>query len=88
MIEVKNNMLIKTLVENNSLDSNIKAQHGLSLYIETDGHKILFNLGESDLFIQNARKLKVDLQAVDIVIISHGHSDHGGALAKFGYFRE
>lgn len=76
-------MIIKTLVENKSTDPKIKAQHGLSLYIEADNHKILFDLGGGNLFIENAKKLGVDLKAVDIVIISHGHSDHGGALAKF-----
>lgn len=76
-------MLIKTLVENKSFDSNIKAEHGLSLYLEVDNHKLLFDLGGSNLLVQNAEKMGVDLKTIDTVIISHGHVDHGGALKLF-----
>jgi len=74
---------IITLVENNSTSSELQSEHGLSLYIETASHKILFDLGASSLFAENAEKLGVNLKNVDIVIISHGHYDHGGGLNKF-----
>ncbi len=76
-------MKITVLVENISEKENIISQHGLSLYIETENHKILFDMGQSDLFEQNARKLDIDLSDVDIAIISHGHYDHGGGLERF-----
>ena len=65
-------MIIKTLVENTSLSEEFKSEHGLSLYIETKNHKILFDLGKTDLFIDNAKKANVDIEDVDLVIISHG----------------
>lgn len=76
-------MIIKTLVENTSISEKFKSEHGLSLYIETKNHKILFDLGASKLFLENAKKLKIDLSEVDLVIISHGHNDHGGGLKDF-----
>lgn len=76
-------MIIKTLVEDTSVNSDLKAEHGLSLYIETRNHKILFDTGASDLFLKNAEKLNVDIASVDTVIISHGHYDHGGGLSSF-----
>ena len=76
-------MRIVVLCENTTRDEEIIAEHGLSLYIETDSHKILFDMGQTDAFYQNAKKLKVDLSEVDIAILSHGHYDHGGGLAKF-----
>ena len=76
-------MLIKTLVENTAVSEEFKSEHGLSLYIETKKHKLLFDLGASKLFIENAKKLNVDLSAVDLVVISHGHYDHGGGLEAF-----
>jgi 7,8-dihydropterin-6-yl-methyl-4-(beta-D-ribofuranosyl)aminobenzene 5'-phosphate synthase len=76
-------MLIKTLVENTSISEGIRSQHGLSLYIETKKHKILFDLGEDNLFLENASKMEVDISTVDTVIISHGHYDHGGGLEAF-----
>lgn len=54
-----------------------------SLCTETRGHKILFDLGPDDSFAKNAKKLGVDVSAVDTVIISHGHYDHGGGLGTF-----
>jgi len=76
-------MIIKMLVENTSLFKKIVCEHGLSLYIETENHKILFDMGSSELFAENAEKLNVNLKEVDIAIISHGHYDHGGGLEKF-----
>lgn len=75
-------MKITALVENTS-DGNAKAVHGLSFYIETEKHKILFDLGPDNTLFENAERKNVDLSAVDTVVISHGHVDHGGALKRF-----
>ncbi|MBD5496581.1 MAG: MBL fold metallo-hydrolase [Lachnospiraceae bacterium] len=76
-------MKITTLVENTSLSPEYKSKHGLSLYIETTNHKILFDLGSNDLFVENAERLGIDIRTIDTVVISHGHTDHAGALRKF-----
>lgn len=76
-------MRVICLLENTSKTENITAEHGLSLYIETDNCKILFDMGQTDMFADNAQKLGVDLSKVDFAILSHGHYDHGGGLKKF-----
>ena len=76
-------MKIISLVENTSVNHAIEAEHGLSLYIESKNYKILFDMGQTDLFLKNAKKLGVDLSQVDIAILSHGHYDHGGGLEEF-----
>lgn len=76
-------MKIISLMENLSDSPEILAEHGLSLYIETDGKKILFDTGQSGDFTKNAEQLGVDLASVDLAILSHGHYDHGGGLLKF-----
>lgn len=76
-------MKIVTLVENTTLSDDYRSKHGLSFYIETAKHKILFDLGQDDLFIKNSVKMNIDLTKIDTVIISHGHKDHGGALKEF-----
>lgn len=76
-------MIIKTLAENTSVSKKFNAEHGLSFYIETKDHKILFDVGASLLFLENAKKMNVDISQVDYLIISHGHYDHGGGLKDF-----
>ena len=76
-------MKIVVLVENTTTNENLSCEHGLSLYIETGNYKILFDMGQTDLFAENAKKLGVDLTEVDLAILSHGHYDHGGGLKKF-----
>ena len=76
-------MLIKTLVENTSISEDFGHEHGLSLYIETMEHRILFDVGASDLFLQNAGNLDVNISEIDYLVISHGHNDHGGGLGTF-----
>lgn len=75
-------MKITMLVENRS-DCELTPVHGLSLYIETERHKLLFDLGPDDTLLKNAERRGIDLGGVDTVVISHGHADHGGALAAF-----
>jgi len=76
-------MKIVTLMENGSIDSRLKSAHGLCFYIEHENHKILFDLGPNNDFASNAEILGIDLSLVDIVVISHGHFDHGRGLKKF-----
>ncbi len=58
-------------------------EHGLSFYIETEKHKILFDTGASGAFLENAETLGIDLTEVDMVIVSHGHYDHAGGVLEF-----
>ena len=76
-------MRIVTLVENTSKRQELQAEHGLSLYIETEQHKILFDAGQSGAFADNAEKLGIDLSKADLAVLSHGHYDHGGGLSRF-----
>ncbi|MDF1615872.1 MBL fold metallo-hydrolase [Petrocella sp. FN5] len=76
-------MKVTTLVENTRGQEDLCQEHGLSLYIETTKHKILFDTGAGDCMMKNAKKLQVPLEEVDTVIVSHGHYDHGGGLEDF-----
>ncbi|ABG86980.1 MBL fold metallo-hydrolase [Clostridium perfringens] len=77
------NLRITTLVENTKISAEYENKHGLSFHIETEKHNILFDLGPKNTFLTNAKKLNINLEEVDIVVISHGHNDHGGGLEEF-----
>jgi len=63
---------ITTLIENNPDDKGeLFFEHGLSLYIETNGINILFDAGQSDKFIENAKSLGKNLNELDYCILSH-----------------
>ena len=74
---------IVVLLENTTRSSKLKSRHGLSLYAETQTHKILFDMGPNALFLKNAEALGVDIADVDLAVISHGHVDHCGGLKYF-----
>ena len=76
-------MRIINLVENELGNSGCEAAHGLSFYVETENHKLLFDSSPSDVVIRNAQKLGVNLGVVDTVILSHGHYDHSGGILPF-----
>lgn len=76
-------MKIVTLVENLVYQQGLVSEHGFSVYIETGNRKILFDTGQSGLFLQNAQTLGIDMEEVDALVLSHGHYDHTGGLYPF-----
>lgn len=72
---------ITTLVENHPGEHKALAcEHGLSFLIQHNNETILFDTGQSDAFLRNARTLNVDLGRIRHVVLSHGHYDHTNGL--------
>ena len=76
-------MRFTVLCENTSAHPNIAAEHGFSLLIETDNCKVLFDMGQSDIFAANAAALNLSLDDVHFAVLSHGHYDHAGGIKTF-----
>jgi 7,8-dihydropterin-6-yl-methyl-4-(beta-D-ribofuranosyl)aminobenzene 5'-phosphate synthase len=72
---------ITILVDNRAGDKLI-AEHGLSLWVETEGKHILFDTGQGNALETNVKVLGVDLATTDILVLSHGHYDHTGGIAQ------
>ena len=69
--------LVDTIVE-----PGYMSEFGLSLIIEANGRRILFDTGAGEALLPNAARIGVDLNSVTDIILSHGHYDHTGGLAK------
>jgi 7,8-dihydropterin-6-yl-methyl-4-(beta-D-ribofuranosyl)aminobenzene 5'-phosphate synthase len=69
-----------TILTDNHAGAHTLAEHGLSYFIEHEGLRILFDAGQSDVFMRNAVSLGLDISKPDYIVLSHGHFDHGGGL--------
>lgn len=69
--------------DNRCNDERLECEHGLSLLIDDNGKKVLFDTGQTDIYLKNAEKLGVDLGDVESIILSHGDYDHGNGLKFF-----
>ncbi len=82
-IEVRkgDNMELHVLLDNNTIiDRYFKAEPGVSYYIKEGDVNILFDTGYSDVFLENAKKMQLDMLNIDYIVISHGHIDHSWGL--------
>jgi len=73
---------VHVIVDNFVARHTLKAEHGLSMLVEREGHKILFDTGQSGLVVENAAALNLRLQDIEAICLSHGHYDHCGGLQK------
>jgi len=71
-----------TILVDNQAGERLVAEHGLSLWIETEDKRILFDTGQGGALENNARVLGADLGQTDILVLSHGHYDHTGGIAQ------
>ena len=79
---------ILPLVDWHSVGPDLRTEMGVSYLIETDDHRILFDVGhnarqESPSPLEhNMAALGVALDSIDTIFISHNHFDHVGGKAR------
>ncbi|MBP7342408.1 MAG: MBL fold metallo-hydrolase [Smithellaceae bacterium] len=78
-----------TSLKDGEIKASILAEHGFSALLKTTAgektHMLLFDFGFSeDGAVKNAALLGLDLRDVEAAALSHGHSDHTGAMKAFG----
>ena len=71
-------MRIVALSENTATTDKLFAEHGLCLYIEHGGEKILFGAGASGLFLENAHRLGIPADEADALVLPHNHTSCAG----------
>lgn len=75
-------MKLTVLMENTAPDG-LAREHGLSVYINYNNANLLLDGGSSGKFKENAHTLEIDINNIKLVVLSHGHYDHGDGLAAF-----
>lgn len=75
-------MKITIVVENYTNRADLIPEYGLSVHIADGDASLLMDTGQRDALFTNAPLLGIDLPALKHVILSHGHFDHAGALAR------
>ena len=79
-------MKLIVLCDNNTyIDNYLLGEPALSFYIENENDKILLDLGYSNVYKTNAKKLGIDLSHVGKIAFSHGHDDHTKGLTYFNF---
>lgn len=70
------------VVDNHTTSPDLKGEHGLSFWIESTGGVVLFDTGQtSEALFNNLARLKLPMDRIDAVVLSHAHYDHTGGLA-------
>ena len=76
-------MILKILIENTKPEgSELTAEHGLSIFVDTGRTKFIFDCGHTGAAFDNAKILGVDLRGINFVALSHSHYDHAGGFPK------
>lgn len=72
-----------TVIIDNIAQNEIKGEWGLSILAECGDKKILIDVGASELFADNLKKLGVDIKEIDYAVLSHAHFDHANGMERF-----
>lgn len=75
-------MTVSVLIDNAAREG-LQPEWGLALHIAYRGREILLDGGASGAFADNAKKMGIDLCAVDTAVLSHAHYDHADGLEAF-----
>ena len=77
-------MKVTIIYDNTSFTEGLPADWGFSCLVEVYGRTILFDTGANGpILLSNMKKLNIDPQSIDDVMISHAHWDHTGGLSHF-----
>ena len=75
-------LTITLVVDDAVAQGDLVEEHGFSLHVKAPGWSLLLDSGQGHALEGNAAFLGIELQALDAVVLSHGHYDHSGGLDR------
>jgi len=76
-------IVLIVVYDNNPFLEGLETSWGFSCLIEGCEKTVLFDTGgDGDILLYNMSRLGIDPERIDAVVISHGHGDHTGGLAR------
>jgi 7,8-dihydropterin-6-yl-methyl-4-(beta-D-ribofuranosyl)aminobenzene 5'-phosphate synthase len=84
MQDMKYSLTITVVYDNNPCKEGLQTAWGFSCVISGAEKTILFDTGgDGSVLLDNMKKLAVEPNSIDTVVLSHIHSDHTGGLDSF-----
>jgi len=78
----KRDLIMTPLYDNRSSNKDLKTGWGFSCLIQGAEKTVLFDIGSDDA-IMNMEKLNINPASIDVLVISHDHSDHTAGMPAF-----
>jgi 7,8-dihydropterin-6-yl-methyl-4-(beta-D-ribofuranosyl)aminobenzene 5'-phosphate synthase len=83
-LQIEGNISIKIVFDNYQINPDLTTSWGFGCVIKTAGKSILFDTGgDGSILLSNMKKMNIDPNEINVVAISHIHSDHEGGLREF-----
>jgi 7,8-dihydropterin-6-yl-methyl-4-(beta-D-ribofuranosyl)aminobenzene 5'-phosphate synthase len=72
---------LSVLCDDTVMSDDFVTEHGFSILVELrNGTRWLVDTGATDVYLENARRLGLDMDNLSGIAITHGHDDHTGGL--------
>ena len=75
-------MKVTCLIDNAVLPhTSLRGEHGVAFLVDCEDGRVLFDTGASeDVLLHNLEASGVELDSIDVLVLSHSHPDHTGGL--------
>lgn len=73
-------MKLICLIENTAVDEKLFYEDGMSLFVEYGSKNVLIDTGLTGKAVENARRMRLPIDALDAVVITHNSAAHIGGI--------